>query len=360
MYIVYENMEENIVIKNFHSIDNMETVRIQMDEIDTHFTQKLEDDLYKIREQLYDTYENAVALPLQNTYRGSDSPLTMSSNSDEDSNNYSIQKINLNEISVLDVLIAYFRCQKYIYEQANVITQCKHNAICGVTITISSSICIFIAFLEPYQWRTILIIILNAIISILLAISKHLKLEQNAGLYLYLSWQYELMSDSIKQKPSSMPKLRELENRMIEMRDIPNIIIPQSIQVLYPVASNINIFSFIKKVNARNLYVTEELNKTKCEIGYILKKYKDNMGSREKNRLHYLIDLKENLKKELKLVQTAYLYMEEIFTREINKADYYRQNYMQIFFTSNTDFAVNHDRCNTFVDEYISFILPKK
>ena len=357
---MYSNMANIIINENIETTE----INIGIDEIDTHFTRKLDDDLCKLREQLYDTYENMDSLPqIQNTYRGSDSPLTMSSNSDgevNDINSYGIKNINLNEISVIDVLMTYFRCQKYIYEQASAISQCKHNAIFGVTITLSSSICIFVSFLEMYQWRTMIIIIFNAVISILLCIIKHFKLEQNAGLYMYLSWQYELMSDSIKQKPNNISKIRELESRIIEMRDIPNIVIPQSIRVLYPVSSNINIFSFIKKVNARNMYITGELHKTKVEIEYILKKYKDNMKPRENNRLHYLLDLKENLKKELILVQNAYTYMEEIFTREINKADYYSQNYMQLFFANNTEFSINHTRCNVFVDEYISFILPKK
>jgi hypothetical protein len=353
----------NFVITKCDSIDNsIESIQIQMDEIDTHFTQKLEDDLHKLREHIHNSYENASEMPIiiQNTYRGSDSPLTMSSNSDDGKGHIcSIRKIDLNELPVMDVLLAYFRCRKYIYEQANTITQYKHNALFGMTIGISSSICIFISFLDTYQWRTVVIIVLNAVISMFLVLAKYLKLEHSAGLYLYLAWQYELMADSMKQNANTATKYRELENRMIEMVDMSNIVIPQSIQVLYPVACNINIFSFIKKVSARNAYLIEELDKTKNEINYILKKYKENMGQREKNRLHYLVDLKENLKKDLKLAQTAYVYMEELFIREMNKADYYSHQWANMF-TRNTDFAVNHHHCNSFVDDYVSFILPKK
>ena len=150
--------------------------------------------------------------------------------------------IHMTKLNVLDTLNVYFRCQKYMYDQSSKITLFKHNCISGITISITSGICIFISFLETYQWRTVIIIVLNAIVSVLLLLSKYWKLETTSELYLYISRQFELISDNIEHMKSynggaiqMHTKVRELEKRVIETRDIPNITFTTYIQAIYPV-----------------------------------------------------------------------------------------------------------------------------
>jgi hypothetical protein len=339
---------------------------IELEEIDDHFTEKLNENLEKIREHLHHNSENTPKPWMQNTYRGSDSPLTMSSNFDD--NSIQASNIHITKLNVLDTLNIYFRCQKCMYDQSSLVAQCKNNCISVITISISSSICIFISFLETYKWRTVIIIVLNAIVSILLILSKYCQFETIAELYSYISRQFELISDTIDNMQSNSGqsqyhinlKVRELEKRVTETRDIPDIIIPPYIQVLYPVSSNINIFSFIKKVDARILYLNEELHTINVEMNYIVKKYFNNMGQRETNRMQFLLDRKIILKQDQKYAENAYAYLEEIFTRELNKAEYYRNYYWYSYFISQPQFTIDHSRCNPFVDEYIAFILPKK
>jgi hypothetical protein len=129
---------------------------------------------------------------------------------------------------------------------------------------------------------------------------------------------------------------------------------------MYILSFNINIFSFIKKVDARIVYLNEELHSINIEMKYIVKKYFNNMGQRETNRMQFLLDRKTTLKQDQKYAENAYAYLEEIFTRELNKAEYYRNYYFYRYFISHPQFTIDHSRCNPFVDEYIAFILPKK
>jgi len=339
---------------------------IELEEIDDHFTEKLNENLEKIREHLHHNNENIPKPWMQNTYRGSDSPLTMTSNCDD--NSIQLSNIHITKLNVLDTLNIYFRCQKCMYDQSSLVAQCKNNCISVITISISSSICVFISFLETYQWRTVIIIVLNAIVSILLILSKYCQFETIAELYSYISRQFELISDTIDNMQSNSgqtqyhinSKVRELEKRVTETRDIPDIIIPPYIQRLYPVSSNINIFSFIKKVDARIVYLNEEMHTINIEMNYIVKKYFNNMGQRETNRMQFLLDRKIILKQDQKYAENAYAYLEEIFTQELNKAEYHRNYYLYSYFISHPTFTIDHSRCNPFVDEYIAFILPKK
>jgi hypothetical protein len=343
---------------------------IALEEMDDHFTEKLNENLNKIREQLYSSYENTPKPWMQNIHRSSDSPITMSSNSDSDDITLKTTDIHIPKLNVLDTLNVYFRCQKYMYDQSSITTTYKNNCVSGITISITSGICIFISFLETYQWRTVIIIVLNAIVTALLLLSKYWKLETTAELYSYISRQFELISDNIENIQSNdsyaissqqmHTRVRELEKRVVETRDIPNITIPSFIQVLYPVAANINMFSFIKKVDSRIVFLNDELHNINMEMNYIVKKYFNNMGPRESNRMQFLLDKKSTNKTDLKYAENAYAYLEEIFTRELNKAEYYRNNALYRLFASPPEFAIDHSRCNPFVDEYIAFILPKK
>jgi hypothetical protein len=120
-------------------------------------------------------------------------------------------------------------------------------------------------------------------------------------------------------------------------------------------------FSFIKKVNERINILNGDISTINQEIKYISQKYANNMGPRETNRMQFLLDKKTISKTNLANAENAYSYMEEIFTRELNRAEYFRNNCMYIYFIkSPPSFVVDHSRCNPFVDEYISFILPKK
>jgi hypothetical protein len=345
---------------------------IALEEIDDHFTEKLNESLNKIREQLHSSHENTPKLCIQNIHRSNDSPLTMSSNSDSDDITLKTADIYTEKLNVLDTLNVYFRCQKYMYDQSSKNTMYKHNCVSGITISITSSICVFISFIEMYQWRTVIIVVLNAIVSILLLLSKYWKLEITAELYSYISRQFELISENIEHmqpfnnsaiSPHQMHnKIRELEKRVVETRDIPNITVPTYIQVLYPVSANINMFSFIKKVDARIAYLNDELHNINMEMKYVVKKYFNNMGPRETNRMQFLLNKKTTNKCDLKYAEGAYAYLEEIFTRELNKTEYYRNNYFYLYgyFTEPPQFVIDHSRCNPFVDEYISFILPNK
>ena len=370
----------------------MNQIIFQLDDLDNHFTEKLNENLDEIREHLSSNYITPSAIDLHadeilsadydNSYakvyintshRESDSPLTMSINSDYDENTIiSCDKSTSDNARIVDVLNIYCKSQKYMYEQSNIITQYQHNVIYGITISITSGVCIFISFMET-QWKNIIVVVLNAIVCILIVMAKYLKLETSAELYLYISRQFDFiynMSNNIHSGISKaktdiarntiiQEKIKNLEDRIIETIDIPNITIPQIIQTLYPISANINVFTFIKNVNEKQLAIADELKNINIELQYISKKYNNNMGSRESQRFHFLLDNKKKLKKEQTYVKNAYSYMEELITLEINRADFYRYNCVRIYFPTNTQFSVNHSHCNPFVDEYIRFVIPK-
>jgi len=341
----------------------MDKITLNEHDVDTYFTKKLTNDLQNIKEHAI-FYENMPKSHLQNIYRESDSPLTISSSGSDDIH----INTNDNKINLLNALSIYCKCQKCMYEQSNIVTRYKSNCIYGITISITSGICIFISFLESYQWK-IIIIVLNIIVSILLVLIKYLKLETTAEIYLYMSRHFDVVSNNIINNYLTNEnnvyaqdiniRIKELTHRITEIKDIYHIIIPIGIKHIYPVGSNIDISLFIKKVNDRISNLNEELIFTNNEIKYILRNYSNNMGAIETNRMNFLVDKKTQIRSELKQVQNAFSYIEEIFTKEINKAQYYRSNICKYFIDA-TDFRIDHSHCNVYVDDYITFILPQE
>jgi hypothetical protein len=76
---------------------------------------------------------------------------------------------------------------------------------------------------------------------------------------------------------------------------------------------------------------------------------------REKNRLSYLLKQKAEIRCELNYYRTAYSYMDEIFTREINLADHTSHWWMLIrWFLGISPDALPKN--NPVVDKYLEFI----
>ena len=392
----------------------MEVVEIDMSVmedsmIDNHFTKKLNEDLQQIQNRLYNTLndQNIPKQLQQHIYRGNDSPLTMSNNnSDDDSvERYSIA-ISYNEnlsqentrtsmivprssvlsyntphfvqsntseydniissATAIDVIKTYLYCQKHIYNNSGVITLYKHNSLFGITFTISTSICIFVSFLDSYKWRTTIIIVFNAVITCLLIMMKYLKMDITADLCKHIAYQCDIAINMVDKQTDNINakklKLKDLKNKITEIKNIPGIIIPNAMRTLYPICINIDVFTFIKKTEARKIFLIEELCKINKELKYIVKNYPDDkITPREKNRFEYLVDIKNTLKSHLLLAENAYSYIDEIFMREYNEArsilGKYRYFYLGCMISNN--FVVNSTRCNSFVDEYLMFIIPK-
>ena len=102
---------------------------IASEDIDDHFTEKLNENLNKIREQLHTSYDNVPKPWIHNIHRSSDSPLTMSSNGDSEEATLKITNICAPKLNVLDALNVYFRCQKYMYDQSSINASYINNCI---------------------------------------------------------------------------------------------------------------------------------------------------------------------------------------------------------------------------------------
>ena len=341
------------------------------------------------------SHDDFTMLKYNEYYFCSDSPITMSNNnSDDDENDVheekepsaKYRKITYDEMeniimncydnenkysNELDILITYLKGQKVLYTYSNRITKWKLNILTIPSLVFTASLAIFSPFMQNYEWSIELICVLNGLITLLISLVNYLKLESSAEIYLNFANQYdklettmEFASNSIafiedekEKKQLVLKKLKEIEKKITEMKETYNVLIPGELKILFPVIFNINIFSFIKKIELSKKNLIMKLKNTKNEIRYILHKQNTETTNREKNRLDFLIESKDKLKSELNHYNNAYSYIDTIFFHETYYGEKLPILYMYLCCCKYTQTYETIKNKNPIVDEYLQFIL---
>ena len=275
---VYEVIEySNDISDQLHSISgksqfssNLETKLINLyNEADTSLS-------------MMDTYEHI------NMYL-SNSPITMSGNSSETENedNASTQtgiktkkhkypKLTYDEVeqsvqkyyeqdkysSELDILITFVKGQKHIYLQSTRITQQKINMLVFPCLLITSTITIMSPLIYDYYWSSWLVSVLNVFLTIFISLTNFLGLQTHLFKYNNFEFHFNrllsslittrnqiyLMHNTNNKSIYIVEKIKEAEQRMLEMRESNNISIPVEVESLVPIISHIDIFLFIRNI----------------------------------------------------------------------------------------------------------------
>jgi hypothetical protein len=398
-----ENSDIVLSIENNISIENIQEETSLINYTENHFNTKIQQELEKIRgiNQFDNSYNSH--------YIRSNSPITISnhgsrSGSDSDSNNVDNTYFTDNDENILlhnrgyrklsyreteqlinkyydlnidnkfsteiDILTTFIKAQKNLYIQSKHITQRKLNCLMFPTLFLSASITIIAPFVECMHWSTAFISGLNAIIMMCVSFINYLKLESSIENYLQNAKQYDklettlemtnnklLFIESDKEKNAMvLAKIKEIEKKISEIKEATNILVPEEIKLLFPIISNINIFSFIKKIEIYKKNLIIKFKDVKNEIRYILYKLGTNMihdNVKEKSRLQFLYDVKNKLKDELLEFQSAYSHIDSIFTKEIKLAEIKKNEWTILFKSKHKSYTKG---MNPMIDKYFQFI----
>jgi hypothetical protein len=160
--------------------------------------------------------------------------------------------------------------------------------------------------------------------------------------------------------------LQDVEIKITEMRELFNALVPEDVIRLFPLIYNTNIFRSIKKMEQYKKNLIIRFRDIKNEIHYIL--YKLNSAGkgtqsktlsprqiREKNRILYLMGLKEQTKKDLILCKNTYTQIDDLFNKEIRYAETHQSCFgCAGLFRPNYDFS----KLNPVVRDYLKLVIP--
>ena len=286
----------------------------------------------------------------------------------------------------IDMLTTFMKGQKNIFIQAKQLTQLKLNCLMIPALLLTCGITIITPFITCDTSHSGFISGLNALVALIISTINFLKLEKHTQSYMHLAKQYDkletllemtnskliIIDNETEKKELVLKKINEMEQKIVEMKDATNILVPEEIKTIFPIACHMNIFSFIKKLHHTKNSLIHNLCDLKNEIRSIEHKWKkDSRGgdivkddiyiathNKEVGRHNYLFSIKEQVKKEIIQSRNVYGHLDEIFTREIKHAEKKTNNlgawYICFWNYSNS----NHDYrgINPVIDKYFHFI----
>lgn len=398
-----------------------------------HFMNKINDELYKNNEPNGSAKNDILQYvnsfyDLQNINFSSDSPMTLSNENSDDSendetckqidfeNDYqtrdienepmeklhahfadsnlkhkkpTYKKLSYSEIEVLlskyynnenkysnelDILVTYLKGQKTLYNYSSRITKMKLGLLTLPALLFTAVLTIFAPFMYDVKRGAIVISVLNGIITLLISVINYLKLESSSEMYLYMANKYEKLQVMLEissnklafitnekdQNKLVLEKIKELENKLYEIKESNTILIPNELRKIFPVIYHINIFSFIKKIETSKKNLITKFKDVKNEIRYIM--YKLNnlnistgvLPENNRKRLEYLVKIKDKIKTELQNYNNAYDSIDTLFTIET----LYGEEYTCFFWCPFYKIKKNENiEKNPVVNDYLQFIL---
>lgn len=400
----------------------IEVSELSNENLENHFVNKLNENLDTIREMAIDFVPN---IPKYNTplisnlerrkTHHNNSPLSLSDyESDSDSDSYikpkkashfrnlthkeveqSLDKYydnsdNATKYSTeLDIMTTYLKGQKNLYMQSMFISRCKLNGLLIPPLLISAAITIFAPFIQEYNWSGGFISGLNAIIILLISLVSYLKLETSVEMFHHTANQYDKMETSMEFVSSKMlfvqdeneksrivlDKIQEMERKISDVKEWNHLFIPEEVRQSFPIICNINIFTFIKRMEIQKQNLIAKFKDVKNEIRYILHLFAQNKvtqntvvdtsanliahlenNTRQEKRLTFLLEIKDKIKEELFHYKNAYSHIDEIFTREIKRASHKKSACGSICCNGYT--PETNSSSNPVIDQYLDFIHP--
>lgn len=361
----------------------MEEIQIQINDPDDNtYTQLLHNEMITLLDREPKNTEEHIS-EWYSHLRRTDSPLSMSGNNSEEEDNYSHCQLfeaygDINKYSnELDVLNTYLKGQKCVYLYSNYIARTRLNILTLTSLLFTSSIAIFAPFVGLYAWSTGLIVVLNALTTLMISVSNHLKLESKAENYFNIAMQYDKLETSLEFKNNAImfshynntkkmihDKMIEVEHELIRLKEATSFVMPSEIKQEFPLIMHMNVFSIIKRVETLKHSLGRRFAENKKETRFILRRCSsavdNNNGqkksyskdtSREKKRLLHLAQSQEAIKTDMEYCKNAYSYLDYLITLEINSIDTKKK-----WLTSGANTVKK--QTNTIVDEYLQSIVP--
>jgi hypothetical protein len=245
-------------------------------------------------------------------------------------NNYNI---SCKYSSELDIIVSYLNSQKRLYKYNCTIVNKRRVMILVPLICISSAVTVSAPFIVDFEWSGPVISITNGIVVLLICVLSFLKLETTAYTFDNMSDRYNrlymsletinsrlmFIENDVEQTELISNKLHEFEDKISDIK-MTSVELPGYNKVLFPVLVDINIFTFIKRVETYKNNLIVRYKDVKNEIRFIKHNGGENQHDK-KTRLRFLIDTKEKIKEEVIQHKNIYEDVNAVFVREIKRAE---------------------------------------
>lgn len=242
---------------------------------------------------------------------------------------------NTNNSNIIDVIGIYIKGQKILYTEAK--TTCEQRLtflmLPSILFTILSSI---INLLIDDMRGKIITTGLNGIITFILTVINYLKLDARAEAHRSSAYKYDklltyiefqsckqLFFDSEKAKMKEV--ISKIENDVKDIKETNQFVLPEIIRYNFPLLSNINIFSEVKKILNKEMINMNKLANILNDIRILETQLYRNNTIKEEDKIELKINLeikkteKQDLTNYLLKLQQDYITLDKEFKVELEK-----------------------------------------
>lgn len=191
--------------------------------------------------------------------------------------------------SKLDILITFIKGQKNVFIQSKNITHKKLHLLMVPILVFSATLAIVAPIIQDYPWSGGFVSGINVIITAFVTMMNYMKYESTTEKFLQLAGQYDKMEMSLELSNNRLlcvdnddekgeiilQKITEIEMKMNEVKELYHVLIPNEIKTIFPIVCSINIFSIIKKMENHSKTLVHKFKDVKNEIRFILYKWKN-------------------------------------------------------------------------------------
>lgn len=252
-------------------------------------------------------------------------------------NNYNYQESI--ESTTLDIIAVYLRGQKVLYTEAKVYCEQHLYALMLPAIFITALCSVLSVVLRDYSFGGILVSGLTATNSFILSLVTYLKLDGKAEAHKIAAYSFETLqslcefsSGKILLNPEkdiptkgtpTMDLIQHIGEKVKEIKDKNQFILPEYIRYNYPVLCTTNVFAEVKRIQNQEILLINELKTIMNERLRIEEQLNTATSEAEKSDIQDALRIKKELENKIftdvLLYKNKYIEIDTDFRKEITK-----------------------------------------